>query len=171
MKQNPKYNRLTAALFVIYLRLVTWIILFKLQFSLSEFGRFRSINLIPFAGSLIVNGKVRLSEIFENILVFVPVGIYLSMLRSDLSFLKRTALIAGYSLLLETLQYILAVGATDITDLIDNTLGGIIGIGLYAGAGRLIRQKDKLDKILKFLAAAGTVCLCALILILILANL
>ncbi len=44
-------------------------------------------------------------------------------------------------------QYILAVGATDITDLLTNTFGGVVGILLYWGLSRLFDTK-KLDKIL-----------------------
>lgn len=44
-------------------------------------------------------------------------------------------------------QYILAVGATDITDLLTNTFGGVAGILLYWGLSRLFDTK-KLDKIL-----------------------
>lgn len=171
MNQKTKPQKFTAALFVIYMLILTWIILFKMQFSLEGFGRFRNINLIPYAGSVIVNGKVQLSEIFQNIIIFIPVGIYLSMLKSNLSFVKKALSIAGFSLLLEILQYILAVGATDITDLINNTLGGIIGIGIYAAVDAFVKPKEKANRIFNILAAIGTVCLCALLLLLIVANL
>lgn len=38
---------------------------------------------------------------------------------------------AGFSLFLETLQYLLAMGASDITDVINNTLGAVIGVLLW----------------------------------------
>ena len=49
----------------------------------------RSVNLIPFMGSVIVNGRIDISEIINNILVFIPVGIYVCMLKKDWSILKK----------------------------------------------------------------------------------
>ena len=46
MKRKP--NCLATILFLIYLALLVWIILFKLQFSISDLDKVRSINLIPF---------------------------------------------------------------------------------------------------------------------------
>lgn len=43
-----KSNCLATILFLIYLALLVWIILFKLQFSISDLDKVRSINLIPF---------------------------------------------------------------------------------------------------------------------------
>lgn len=53
------------------------------------------------------------------------------MLKSNWSFIKKIIPIFLTSLIVEILQYIFAVGATDITDLIGNTLGGVIGIGIF----------------------------------------
>ena len=43
-----KSNCLATILFLIYLALLVWIILFKLQFSISDLDKVRSITLIPF---------------------------------------------------------------------------------------------------------------------------
>lgn len=50
------------------------------------------------------------------------------MLKPNWSFLKNITVIAGVSLLFEGLQFIFAIGASDITDFMGNTLGGIIGV-------------------------------------------
>lgn len=126
-----KTNRLTFALFIIYMLALVWIILFKLQFSFDISGHTRSINLIPFAGSVIINGKADFGEIFDNLLIFVPFGIYICMMKPDWSLPKKLLPIFLTSLILEILQFILAVGASDITDLISNTAGGLLGIGFY----------------------------------------
>jgi hypothetical protein len=59
MEESKNYqNKITAGLLVTYLFVLTWIILFKMQFSLQDlrhFTDFRGINLIPFAGTVIVN--------------------------------------------------------------------------------------------------------------------
>ena len=50
MKKEPnkRINYLVPFLFAIYIALLVWIILLKLQFSISELDTIRKINLIPF---------------------------------------------------------------------------------------------------------------------------
>ena len=50
--------------------------------------------------------------------------------------LHATIISAGLSLSIEILQYICALGRTDIDDLLFNTLGGFLGAGIAAIAGR-----------------------------------
>lgn len=166
LKRNQKI--FTIGLLVIYLSLLTWIILFKMTLSFQELPDLRGINLIPFAGSVIVNNQIDFSEIINNVLIFVPFGVYISMVKPDWAFLKKVAPIAGVSLLFEVLQFIFAIGGTDITDFIGNTLGGIIGIGIYFVLYRFF--KAKINKVLNILASIGTACIVALLVLLILVN-
>ena len=87
MKDNRQRN-LTKILFIIYIVILVWILLFKMSFSIDELYKNRNINIIPFMGSVIVNGKIDTSEIINNIIVFIPVGIYVCMLKKDWSILK-----------------------------------------------------------------------------------
>lgn len=48
---------------------------------------------------------------------------------------------AGFSLFLETLQYLLAMGASDITDVINNTLGAVIGVLLWKAFRKIAGEK------------------------------
>ncbi|MCB7376109.1 VanZ family protein [Bariatricus massiliensis] len=164
---GKKQKCLTTALFTVYVLAIIWIILFKMQ--LIPVVTQRSLNLIPFGESVIVNGKLDISEIIYNLLIFVPFGIYMGMLKPDWSFFKKAAPIFLTSLAFETLQFIFAIGATDITDLIGNTLGGIIGIGLYFVFARLFKGKSL--QIMNILALIGTVFMVGLIGLLIIANL
>src|SRR5699024_8669074 len=166
LKGNQKI--ITMGLLVIYLLVLTWIILFKMTLSFQELPELRGINLIPFAGSVIVNNQLDFSEIINNVLIFVPFGVYISMFKLDWAFLKKVAPIAGVSLLFEVLQYIFAIGGTDITDFIGNTLGGIIGIGIHLLLYRFF--KTKINKVLNILALIGIACIVALLVLLILAN-
>lgn len=45
------------------------------------------------------------------------------------------------SFLFEIIQYIFAIGASDITDIIGNTSGGIIGIAVFTLFRRFFREK------------------------------
>ena len=167
MKDNKQYN-LTRILFAVYTLILAWILLFKMSFSIDELYNNRSINIIPFMGSVIVNGKIDTSEIINNIIVFIPVGIYVCMLKKDWSILKKISVGFFISLGIEVLQFVLAIGATDITDLIGNTLGGIIGIGVFYLFSKVF--KNKTNKIINILASIATILLIALISILVLAN-
>ncbi|MES5261730.1 VanZ family protein [Priestia megaterium] len=164
-KLKNNQNKITAGLFAIYLFALTWIIVFKMQFSLQGLPDFRKINLIPFAGSAKVNNQIYFNEIIYNVLAFIPFGIYISMLKPNWSFLKKIVVIAGVSLLFEILQFIFAIGASDITDLIGNTLGGIIGVGVYIVFCKLFSTKA--NKILNILTSLGVIFLVALVLVLI----
>ena len=62
---------------------------------------------------------------------------------------------AGFSLFLETLQYLLAMGASDITDVINNTLGAVIGVLLWKAFRKIAGEKSWL--IVQILATVGTV--------------
>lgn len=149
-------RRATKVLFAVYLFFLTWIILFKTELNIGEMiaaTRFRSVNLIPFASPALRNGRPDVSEIVLNIIAFIPFGIYTSALGPRGGFLRKLLAvfpIFSVSLLYEVLQYALAIGASDVTDLIGNTLGGIIGIGAFC----ILRLMLK-DKTLKFVNAAS----------------
>ena len=167
MKNNRQRN-LTRILFAIYFLILVWILLFKMSFSLDELYKDRSINIIPFMGSVVVNGRIYINEIIDNILVFIPLGIYICMLKEDWSILRKISVGFFISLGIEVLQFILAIGATDITDLIGNTLGGIIGIGVFYLFSKVF--KNKTNKIINILALIVTILLVSMISILLLAN-
>ncbi|MGI5825407.1 MAG: VanZ family protein [Bacillota bacterium] len=155
-KENKSRSRrnLTVGLFAVYFFILVWIILFKMQTDLSILSGVRSLNLIPFGGSAIVNGRVDISEILDNVLIFLPFGLYICMLKPDWSFGKRLLPVLGTSLFLEVMQYILAVGSSDITDLITNTLGGVLGIVLFMLLAKIF--KNKTLKILNAFALIAT---------------
>lgn len=144
-----KENKLTLGLFVIYLIILTWIILFKFQFSVENLPHLRSINLIPFKGT------VSLFEVLINVIIFIPVGLYTTMLSPDRALWKKILPAFLVSLLYEVLQFIFAIGATDITDVIGNTFGGIIGIGIALLFFKIF--KTNTNRILNILAVVFTI--------------
>jgi len=162
MKINKNNQvKLTFGLFIVYFVLLIWIIVFKMQYSLNDLPNFRGLNLIPFAGSIIKNNQLDYSEIIQNVIVFIPFGLYLSMIKPDWPFWKKSISIAGVSLSFELMQFLFAIGGADITDLIGNTLGGVVGIGSYIVFSRIL--KEKTIKILNILALTGTICIVLLL--------
>ena len=143
--------------------------LLKFQFSFADLDHIRNINLIPFSESVIVNGQIDFSEIIQNALAFVPFGVFTYTLWQEKSFLSQIIPIFLTSLGFEVIQFIFAIGATDITDLIANTLGGIIGIGIAFVISKIFKNNWK-----KYINIIGLVCavlLSLFILSLLLANL
>jgi len=126
-----KSRKLTIALFVIYLAALSWMILLKLHFSFADVTAVRSVNLIPFGGMLVLGGAPSYHEILYNALAFVPLGLFVCVLRKKRLTAGVIAPIALTSLFFEVVQYIFAIGASDITDLLANTIGGILGIGIF----------------------------------------
>lgn len=166
-----KSKKLTSILLGIYVIIISWIIVFKMQFSFDYLPYIRSINLIPFGESVIVNGKIYFGEIINNLIVFIPVGLYMGMIWKDKKILKKVVPILSLTLIFECLQYILHVGATDITDIIMNTLGGVIGILVINCLYKIFKNNEKVDKVLNILATICTIGVIGLIIILIISNL
>ncbi|MDE6744282.1 MAG: VanZ family protein [Lachnospiraceae bacterium] len=159
----------TTGLLIFYLIALTWIILFKLQFSVTDLPHIRNINLIPFGESVIANGRVYINEIIWNLLVFIPYGLFIRILWEDRPLLKQFFPIICTSLLFEIIQFIFAIGASDITDVITNTLGGIIGVFVAIGISKVVRKNWV--KLINILSLTGGLLLTLLIAVLLLANL
>jgi glycopeptide antibiotics resistance protein len=163
-KVNNVTNRLTTVLFTIYLIALSWILLFKLGVRFSYMGN-RRINLIPFSEPLILNGKIDVGEIILNVVIFVPLGIYAGILFERWIFGKKLFFFFLISLIVEVLQFILTVGAFDITDIITNTLGGIIGLMIFKAIEKALNSV-KAQKFINIIAATGTVLMILLLVLL-----
>ena len=153
MKDHTSANKLTTVLFAIYMIALFWIILFKLNIHMNFQ---RSLNLIPFNQPLILNGRVDLGEVILNVLIFIPLGLYAGVLFKRWNIGKIILLFFSISLIIEVLQFIFAIGASDITDVITNTLGGIIGLTMYIGIEKAFKSSVKAQKFINILAVAGT---------------
>lgn len=129
-------------------------------------GDMRRINLIPFRELLTLNGKVDFGEMILNAVIFVPLGIYAGILFERWIFGKKVFLFFLISLMFEGLQFILRVGAFDITDLITNTLGGIFGLMVFKAIGKVFKNNIKAQKLINIIAVIGTVLMILLLLLL-----
>ena len=139
-------------LFALYLLTLLWLVLFKLSYDIPSVlagYRTRSLNLVPFVGL----GQTGWSETVSNVVTFVPFGLLAAVN------LKRTALwrllvaILAFSVVVEALQYVLAIGTTDVTDVLTNTLGGLVGLVLYRLVNRVVRA-EILDGVIVAVGAA-----------------
>jgi len=158
MKVNNKTNKLATVLFIIYLIVLFWILLFKLGVRFS-YMQSRNVNLIPF-------GKIDVSEIILNVVIFVPLGIYAGVLFKRWVFIKKLFFFFLISLMFEGLQFIFRIGAFDITDIITNILGGMIGVLIFDAIEKLFNNSVKSRKFITIIAAIGTVLMISLLLLL-----
>ena len=143
---------LSRGLLVLYLVILIWLVLFKLQFNILSVLNYhhRSLNLIPFAAPSIVNGSFRVMidrEMIDNLIIFIPFGMLLNVNFKKVGFLPKFALVLVFSLTCELIQFIFAIGATDITDVITNTVGGFLGLELYSLSNKYINNR-KLDRVI-----------------------
>jgi glycopeptide antibiotics resistance protein len=140
---------LSGGLLVLYLVTLTWLVLFKLTFNISRIlnHHHRSLNLVPFAAPSIVNGRIDFGEMILNCVFFIPFGLLLNVNFKKTGFFPKLACILVFSVSAELIQYMFAIGATDITDVITNTVGGFIGLILYDLSNKYINT-EKLDRII-----------------------
>ena len=155
--EDNKTDKLTIVLFIVYLIALAWILIFKLGVHFSYMGNGRSMNLIPFGDSMIRNGKIDFGEIIMNVVIFVPLGIYAGILFRRWITGKKLFLFFLISLIIEGFQYVFKVGAFDITDIINNTLGGIIGLIVYTGIEKAFKNSVRAQKFINIIATIGTI--------------
>lgn len=140
--------------FICYILLLTKI-LFLSRVSISELfhgGRTldRSMNLIPFksisefiAGSSANLRRFAFGNVAGNILIFIPFGLYVVLLKSNKRVLNNLLVIFIVSLIVEIVQGVLAIGTADVDDVILNCVGGWMGILVYKSLLFLLRDENK----------------------------
>lgn len=115
----------------------------------------RSVNLIPLRGIIsyltgmdLVSGSgidpsflrgLGLSNILGNIVIFVPLGVYITLFSRDKRVWKNALLVVAASLVVETVQVIFRMGIGDIDDVILNGIGGLLGVLLCRWIYRLCK--------------------------------
>ncbi len=101
-------------------------------------------NLLPLVNLFDYDSKRDLLvNVIGNVAMFIPSGIVLPIIYKRLdTFLKVLLAGGGISLCIEIIQLPFSVRATDIDDLILNTVGVIVGYGIYA----LIRYIRRIKK-------------------------
>jgi len=126
-------------LFVFYLAALAYVCLFSEQLGRQITVEEYRYNLIPFREisrfytyKEIVGFSSFMLNLFGNILVFIPFGFIIPVIRVKKRKLSDVIISTFLlSLTIETIQLFLRVGAFDVDDLILNTLGGVIGYILF----------------------------------------
>lgn len=134
---------LSRGLLALYLVILIWFVLFKLDFNILRVFNYhhRSLSLIPFADG----GSI--SEMIDNVIIFIPYGLLLNVNFKKVGFLPKFVFILACSLTFELIQFIFAIGSTSTTDVITNTVGGFLGLKLYGLSNKYINN-GKLDRVI-----------------------
>ena len=149
-----KTRRITAILFIIYILYLIWAVLFKFSFSYSEipFKR-RYINLRLFSNVSTYFASRIITEKILNIIIFLPFGTYLFFLGVR-KIVPMLLIVIVSSLAFETIQYVFALGTSDIADVATNLCGGCFG---YFSANMSVRIAKNEEKALKHFIILATV--------------
>ncbi len=138
------------AMFICYIFLM--LLLFFRVDSLGDIKIFgpRSVNLIPFytiweylSGANKVSSSLALNNVLGNIIVFIPYGLYIQILRKDKRFNISFLQVAITSFAIEIIQFTFNLGSADVDDLILNCIGGLIGIFMYKLLLKAVKEEDK----------------------------
>jgi glycopeptide antibiotics resistance protein len=128
--------------FTVYLALLAWVVLWKLEVPWigDAAGTARPLKLVPFvpSGDAGVSTPV---EMLINLTLFVPFGLFVGALAPTLSWWMTGAAALTTSLVLETMQHLISTGSFDTTDLIVNTVGGLIGWAIFVAVRRAAGER------------------------------
>jgi glycopeptide antibiotics resistance protein len=155
--RKKRSMKLTKVLLLIYLGILTWILIFKLGVQFSYMAE-RRVNLIPF-------NTIDYTELILNVLIFVPLGIYIGLIIKS-KLIKNIFLVFLISFIIESFQFILKIGAFDITDLITNTSGGTLGLFILKIIEKIFANKVKTQKFINIIASISTLFMLLLLILL-----
>ena len=113
----------------VYLLVLVWVVLLKIH--TGDFGDLvgrRSVNLVPFGGT--GTGGLGSSELAVNVLAFVPLGVFAHLAARRRSVARVFLPVVAVSVGFELVQYVVGIGASDVTDVLTNSAGGLVGIGI-----------------------------------------
>ncbi len=140
------YKKWLATIFVVYLLVVAAITIIPERIARLRVPRSNHINVVPLSYSFECLFRTRrahpdltgfcVRNTVGNVVLFLPLGILLPMLSERSRRFRRMLLTAAFlSLSIETIQFFLRfVGndrAVDIDDVLLNTLGALLGFGIY----------------------------------------
>ncbi len=149
---KKKRSLLKWVCFLAYLLFLGYLLFYSVRFGRTEHEEYR-YNLTIFQeigryyrlGINTGNWHLFVLNVFGNILVFMPIGMFLPSLFSRCkNIFFTTVLTLEISLCVEVAQLLTKVGSFDVDDLLLNTLGGICGFliyTVYSWLKRLVRKK------------------------------
>ncbi len=159
-----KYKNIiiTAILYIVFIFYILLLIkiLFISRVSSGDLNTLkRSVNIIPFSGiweyftSTETDVKRFMpANVFGNIIIFVPLGVYLPLFIKMKKSVSYFVFIFISSLFIELFQFIFNIGIADVDDLILNCIGGFLGLLIYKLFSKLLKTEYKVKTIIAVLS-------------------
>ncbi len=151
-KSHPIWHNFLLYIVFIFYIVILVAILFRAKHAV------RVVKLVPF-GTIIdflsrdaVSYIFIISNLLGNVVLFIPLGIYLELFNPDKE--MKVNVFWGFlvSLIVEIIQYIGKLGVGDIDDVILNSLGGYIGVVIYRKLLLKYKEKEKVKNIIEIMA-------------------
>ena len=138
-------------LFLAYISILVYLLFFAESYGRGMEGAFYDYNIRPFREIRrylsyweILGIRTVFLNLAGNIIGFVPFGALLPIfIRSVRNAWKVTLLSLEISAIIEVSQLIFRVGCFDVDDMILNTLGGLLGFGLFWVSSKYYRRLEK----------------------------
>lgn len=146
-QKEKRIQIISGVLFFLYLAALIYFLFFA-----DSYGRSPSVemryNLIPgleirrfLMNEKVLGFKAVFLNVYGNVIGFLPFGLFLPMLHGYFRRFPRTILVCMlFSLGVELTQLVTRRGSCDVDDLILNTLGGMLGYGLFCICNALRRK-------------------------------
>ncbi|MBR5678261.1 MAG: VanZ family protein [Paludibacteraceae bacterium] len=114
----------------------------------------RSFNFTPFwSYRAIHEGRIDLlTQNIANVGAFIPIGLLLGCAFGNVKWWQVLLVGGVFSVLIETLQFVLKRGFTEFDDVWHNVVGCMIGWGVYVWIVYLIKKiaKNRIEKVVTF---------------------
>lgn len=147
-KKVRRYRVLGKILFVLYILFLIYFLIFSEWYGRTGTGEYRyNLELFKEIKRFIeyreeLGTFAVFTNLFGNILIFVPYGFFISMASKARGFFKTVFYSFGLSLCVECFQLITKVGSFDVDDLLLNTIGGMLGYILFLICNIIRRRHD-----------------------------
>ncbi len=130
---------------IIFIILFATILLNVIAGGLTFNPPYHRLNLVPFNwlfDTWEMGFRAMITQVISNVIMFVPLGFLLPIVfKTFRSLLKTTRSAFCFSFLIEVFQYFIG-RSCDIDDLILNTLGAVIGYGIFLLFSKWFRNKN-----------------------------
>lgn len=139
---------LCRVLFALYIAGLVYFLFFAEMLDRTGIERSYRYNLIPFREirrfivyADLLGPMAVISNLFGNIVIFMPFGFLVPMGRKKRNFWFTSLLSFALSLAVECIQLVTRTGCFDVDDIFLNTIGGMLGYLVYA----LVQRKRDRD--------------------------
>ena len=148
-KSRKRVRAIGKVLFVLYVVFIVWFLIFSDWYGRTGVMREYHYNLELFKEIKRfwdyreqVGMFAMFTNLFGNVIIFVPFGIFLPMASRYQSLFSTLFASFGLSLCVEIFQFIARVGSFDVDDLLLNTVGGIAGHIVFIICDTIGRRND-----------------------------